>query len=95
MKWFLRHRYTLLSVSLSLADSLFVIGAFKSWFWATSVLPHTELAHIIARIQLSGGIASIACGVLAIITEKGSAASKVALILACTIFYLLIIATAV
>ena len=95
MKWLWKHHYSLPSIILSLVDSLFVYGGFNYWFWATSVAPHTELSQRIAKIHFSLGGAAIAFGLLALICESDSALSKIALILACLVFYAFIIAMAV
>jgi hypothetical protein len=87
MKWLWKHRYSLPSIIISLVDSLFLYGAFNCWFWGTRVAPHSELLGRIAKIHLLVNGASIALGVLALISESGSALSKVALVLACLVFY--------
>ncbi len=95
MKWIWKHRYSLPSIIISFLDSLFVYGAFKYWFWTACVVPHSELSQRIAKVHLSLGGTAIALAVLGLVSEPGSAVSKVAVALACLVFYAFIMAMAV
>ena len=95
MKWVWKHRYSLLSISLSVADSLFVYGAAHHWFWAVTVVPRSDLYQRLALVHFSMGVSSIALGVMALPMESSSTLSKVAVIMASTVFFLLNLAFAV